>query len=107
MRRYITVSFGLAAGTAFVCLLAFLPWVLGVPGVQNEYARGWNIGFKVISIYPCVWLVMALARKLWVRITKSEKKREEMLRSFAVLSNILVAVAVLCMAYAFVIMRRA
>lgn len=34
------------------CILVLPLWLFGVPGVQNEYARGWNIGLTVIWLYP-------------------------------------------------------
>lgn len=37
--------------TWVVCLLTLCLWVLGVPGVQNEYARGWALGLKTLYHY--------------------------------------------------------
>ncbi len=49
---------GLISGVAAGCCLLLLPlWILGVPGVDNEYARGWNIGLSVLWIYPLSWLL--------------------------------------------------
>lgn len=36
---------------AVLCLLALLPWTLGIPGTDNAYARGWSIGLYAIILY--------------------------------------------------------
>lgn len=41
---------------AVLCLVALVPWALGVPGTDNDYARGWSIGF-----YAIVWYLAAFA----------------------------------------------
>lgn len=49
---------GLISGVAAACCLLLLPlWILGVPGVDNPYAKGWNIGLSVLWIYPLSWLL--------------------------------------------------
>jgi len=40
---------------ALLCALALPIWILGVPGVENEYARGWLMGLQVIIAYPMCW----------------------------------------------------
>ncbi len=43
---------------AVLCALAFPIWVLGVPGIENEYARGWLMGLQVIIAYPVCWIIV-------------------------------------------------
>jgi hypothetical protein len=38
-----------------VCLLAIPLWMFGIPGIENEYARGWRLGFFTIIAYPGLW----------------------------------------------------
>ena len=44
---------------AILCLLALLPWLLGVPGVDNNYARGWNIGLQALVFYVLAYCILA------------------------------------------------
>ena len=52
---------------AVICALAFLPWMLGVPGTDNDYAKGWTIGFYALLYYLCLYIVV-LALKLAARL---------------------------------------
>ena len=45
---------------AVLCLIAFLPWTLGIPGVENDYARGWTIGYYAIIWYLFAYLVVGI-----------------------------------------------
>lgn len=42
---------------AALCLLALPLWMLGVPGVEGQYAKGWKMGLNVILLYPAAWLL--------------------------------------------------
>jgi hypothetical protein len=47
--------------TAAFSLLALFLWLFGAPGVENEYARGWRLGFETLYRYLagcCVALVV-------------------------------------------------
>lgn len=45
---------------AVLCVLAWMPWVMGVPGdSDNDYARGWAIGLYSILAYPAAILAVA------------------------------------------------
>ena len=46
----------LPAALAVICLIAFIPWTLGIPGTENDYARGWTIGY-----YAICWYLIAFA----------------------------------------------
>ncbi len=43
---------------AALCALILPFWIMGVPGVENDYARGWNIGLDAIMYYPIAWIIM-------------------------------------------------
>ena len=30
-------------------------WLMGVPGVENSYAKGWKIGLYAVIVYPILW----------------------------------------------------
>ncbi|HEY8578163.1 MAG TPA: hypothetical protein VIL88_17690 [Devosia sp.] len=49
---------------AVLCLLALLPWTLGIPGTDNAYARGWSIGFYAIILYLVFFSATVLLRSL-------------------------------------------
>ncbi len=51
--KIIAIISGAIAG---LCMLALPLWLLGVPAVENQYARGWRMGLNVLLIYPVVWL---------------------------------------------------
>lgn len=48
----------LPAAVALLCLIAFIPWTLGVPGTENNYARGWSIGYYAICWYLIAFAVL-------------------------------------------------
>ena len=51
----------LSTVVAVLCVLAWMPWILGVPGqMGNDYARGWMIGLVAVLVYPIVILGIAL-----------------------------------------------
>jgi hypothetical protein len=37
--------------SAVISLLTLGLWIFGVPGVQNEYAKGWALGLKTLYRY--------------------------------------------------------
>ncbi|MGB0911419.1 MAG: hypothetical protein ACPGYT_13735 [Nitrospirales bacterium] len=43
---------------AALCIGVLPFWIMGVPGVENNYAQGWNIGFDVIMYYPLAWIIV-------------------------------------------------
>jgi hypothetical protein len=55
-----------------LCLLAFIPWALGVPGVQNRFAIGWTTGLYAIVLYVLAFAVLSILRLVsgmgWVPI---------------------------------------
>ncbi|UXN74364.1 hypothetical protein N8D56_04000 [Devosia sp. A8/3-2] len=47
---------------AMLCALAIVPWLLGVPGTDNNYAKGWTIGFYALLAYLTVFIILAILR---------------------------------------------
>jgi len=47
---------------AALCALAFLPWLMGVPGTDNDYARGWTIGFFALVYYLCLYILVMILK---------------------------------------------
>jgi hypothetical protein len=58
IRAMNTVLRILPAALAVLCLIAFIPWTLGIPGTQNDYARGWTIGYFAICWYLLAFAVL-------------------------------------------------
>jgi hypothetical protein len=46
---------GLVAGLS---VLALPFWLMGVPGTQNSYAKGWKLGLYAVGSYPVVWFCL-------------------------------------------------
>ncbi len=44
--------------SAALFALIFPFWILGVPGVENNYALGWRMGLDVIMYYPIAWVIV-------------------------------------------------
>ena len=42
---------------AALCVLTLPMWALGVPGVENQYAKGWKMGLNVLLVYPLAWFL--------------------------------------------------
>lgn len=58
-----TIVRHLPTAVAVLCVLAWMPWIMGVPGqAGSDYARGWEIGLYAILAYPMVILGLALIR---------------------------------------------
>ena len=43
---------------AALCVLVLPFWIIGIPGVRNDFARGWEMGLDVIIWYPISWIVV-------------------------------------------------
>lgn len=56
--------------TSVVCGLTLCLWVLGVPGVQNEYARGWSLGLKTLYHYMIGSLLLLITYIMIAKITQ-------------------------------------
>ena len=45
---------GIAAGLSIL----FVPvWIMGVPGIENEYARGWRMAFSSLLCFPVAYVL--------------------------------------------------
>ena len=55
--------------SAVGCVGAIPLWILGVPGTDGAYARGWAMGFQVLWTYPAAfvanWIIFRLLGRLF------------------------------------------
>lgn len=91
--KLVTIITGLAA---VLCVVAFPIWILGVPGVQNKYAKGWGMGFEVIVAYPIAWLVNFV---VFYRFDAAKRVQYESISSIVSICLLLVAVARMIQAF--------
>ena len=56
MKLFCVIALAVSGVFAALSLLAVPFWLMGVPGVQNSYAKGWKIGLYVVGLYPVAWL---------------------------------------------------
>jgi hypothetical protein len=103
MKKAVTTLHYIAVGFALLCWLAVPVWILGVPGAENEYARGWKMGLSVILAYPAIILPVFIA---WRKAGKSaeEAHRDSRRRYLGMFSIALLLLALLCLTAAFQIM---
>ncbi len=85
----------------FVMIFPF--WIMGIPGVQNTYAQGWDMGFHVLIWYPIIWAVINGIS--WVLKKTISSERYPTLERIVSASLIIgLALAVLLMAQAITLM---
>ncbi len=48
----------ISGALAALCALVIPFWIIGIPGVENDFARGWKIGLDVIMYYPITWVIV-------------------------------------------------
>jgi hypothetical protein len=54
----------ISTALAVLCLIALGPWLLGIPGVENDYARGWKLGLAALVGFPLVHRLLSLLGRL-------------------------------------------
>ncbi|RYZ61474.1 MAG: hypothetical protein EOP09_19895 [Proteobacteria bacterium] len=81
-------------------------WLLGLPGVDGHYARGWKLGLNTLFFYPILWLLNRTV--YWRAINRSS---ESELAQWQTLSGliyiVLFVVAALTLILSFKSMRKA
>lgn len=93
---------GLAAGLS---VLALPFWLMGVPGVENSYARGWKLGLYTVLAYPIAWF--SLFTFWWAARKEAAAEQMASLSLWTgVGSLVLLALAVAVVMYAFRVMSR-
>lgn len=76
--KLVAIFSGVIAG---VCVLLVPLWILGVPGVQNEYARGWNMGLRVIFLYPLsISFIYGSNLVIWILSQKEQLSTSSLIR---------------------------
>ena len=87
--KIIAIVSGIVAGI-FVLLLPL--WILGVPGVDNQYAKGWKMGLNVLLLYPPGWLgnyaIFCISKKL----SANSQRRWRQISSGVALTLLLAAI---------------
>lgn len=51
LAKFQKISFIFICATTPLAIFVLLLWVLGVPGVDNNYARGWAVGLSALVHY--------------------------------------------------------
>ena len=98
----IAIATGIIAG---LCLLVLPLWIFGVPGVDNNYAKGWSMGLSVLFFYPLSWFgnygVHCIGRKIIEWLGKGQQGWQQISSLIAV---VLLLAAILRLMQAFRIM---
>lgn len=92
---------GVSAG---LCVAALPLWAMGVPGVENQYAKGWKMGLTVLLIYPLAWLIN-YAPYFFLRNRLHEANRGRWQMMVSVLAGLIWLLALLRLVQAFKTMR--
>ena len=57
--KFLNVGVPILTGVPAALFALIIPfWIMGVPGVENDYARGWKMGLDVIMYYPIAWIMV-------------------------------------------------
>ena len=57
--KFLNVGVPILTGVPAALFALIIPfWIMGVPGVENDYARGWEMGLDVIMYYPIAWIIV-------------------------------------------------
>jgi hypothetical protein len=106
MKVFCIIALSISGVPAGLCLLALPLWLMGVPGVDNAYAKGWKIGLFAVLLYPIAWLCV-FAFWLIVRKQISAEHLSVLNLSVGAGSLAVLAVASGVVFYAFKVMSRA
>src|SRR5262249_54558016 len=103
MKIFCIAALSVSGVLAGLCLLAVPFWLMGVPGVDNAYAKGWKIGLYTVVLYPIAWLCVFV---FWLKTGKQTKP--EALSSVylwvGAMSLVILAAASAVVTYAFKVM---
>src|SRR5262245_33815298 len=105
MKIFCIISLCVSGLLAGLCVVALPFWLMGVPGVDNSYAKGWKIGLFALLLYPIGWLCIFAC---WLT-TKNHVRSEHLSLwnlSIGTGSLVLLAVAAGVTFYAFKVMSR-
>src|SRR5262245_51783724 len=106
MKAFCITALSMSGVLAAFCLLALPLWLMGVPGIENAYAKGWKIGLCAVLLYPIAWLGVFV---LWLGARKqmSVEHLSVLHLSVGTGSLVMVVVASGVVWYAFKVMSRA
>ena len=106
MKEFCITALSISGVIAGLCVLALPLWLMGVPGVDNSYAKGWKIGLFAILIYPIAWFcVFAFCRTM--RKQMGAGRLSDLNLWIGAGALVLLAVASIVVCYAFKVMSRA
>lgn len=89
----------LTNGSAVLCVGAIPLWILGIPGTENNYAKGWKMGFAVLYLYPAFILALRTVGFLTSRFAFPEPVRAAQWENGVALTAGLVAAGRLIQAF--------
>lgn len=88
--RFVTLTSSIIAG---LCVLVLPMWALGVPGVENQYAKSWKMGLGVLLLYPAAWMLNYLPYfVMQSRVSEPNRVRWQFISACFALVVLLVAV---------------
>src|SRR5262245_60450974 len=105
MNLFCIIAFCVTGLIAALSVLALPLWLMGVPGVENSYAKGWKIGLWALLIYPVLWFSVLAFWRAAKKRTEPEHLSVLNLR-ISIGTLLILAVATAVMFYAFKIMSR-
>jgi hypothetical protein len=105
MNIFCIVALSFSGVLAAVCGVAIPFWLMGVPGVENAYAKGWRIGLLVLVLYPTAWVGLLVFWRLASKTIPAESLSRWQL-SVGSGSLVLLAMAAGVMTRAFKVMSR-
>ena len=105
MKAFCLVAVILSGVLAGASVLSLPIWLLGVPGVEGSYAKGWKLGLFTVLIYPIVW---ACIFTFWRIARKHVEVGQEMTLNLWIGIGSLVAIVIAAafVFYAFKVMSR-
>src|SRR5262245_59088258 len=105
MRIFCLIAISFSGLLAVLCVIALPFWLMGVPGVENSYAKGWKLGLYVVLLYPAAWLCVSA---YWLIARKQITAEHLSIWNASIGSGSLVILAIASgvMFYAFKVMSR-
>ena len=79
---------------AALCVGIFPLWIMGVPGVKNDYALGWEMGLQVLWMFPLAW-VMAYGLFRLLKKTLHARRHKTVDLGIAICLSVFLGLAIL------------
>lgn len=75
---------------ASLCVLILPLWILGVPGIENDYARGWGMGLNAILLYLLSYLLNYALYFFLTRMSSIGQLRYQQINRFVAIALLIV-----------------